>query len=115
MKSFLFLVILFVTLPVYAIYDESSIHHKLEEIGIALNHQDFITAKVLRDELLQSASIEEIAKNATYIDYLSFIQELVWEGRDEKFESALILREKYHPEDTERASFLTRKNAEWYT
>ena len=97
-------------LPVQAIYDNKAIHEAFDQIGVALNHQDFASAKSHRERLLESVSIEDIAKNASYTDYLSLIQELWWDGRDEKFDNALIWREQYHPEDAKRASFLTRKN-----
>ena len=72
----LFIISVAYVLPVQAIYDNKAIHEAFDQIGVALNHQDFVSAKSRRESLLESVSIEDIAKNASYADYLSFIQEL---------------------------------------
>ena len=54
------------------------LHTQLRTIGDALNHQNFTEAIVLKDEILKQTSVEEIAKNTNYNDFLIYLQLLMW-------------------------------------
>ncbi len=94
----------------YANSGVQDLHAQLIVVGDALNHQDFESAKVLWDTLLKSYTPDDIAKMTTYSDYLTYLQLFMWNWYTDLRNSIITLREKYHPEDGKRASFLTRKD-----
>ncbi len=94
----------------YADIGAQDLHTQLTVIGDALNHQDFVSAKNLWDDLLKSTTFDEIAKTPIYYDFLMYLQLIIWNWDTDKRDSIIALREKYHPEDAKRASLLTRKD-----
>ncbi len=94
----------------YAATGQSDLHTQLTVIGDALNHQDFVSAKKLWDDVLKSTTIDEIAQIQNYSDYLTYLQLIVWNWDTDQKDSIIALRKKYHPEDAKRASLLARKD-----
>ncbi len=94
----------------YAATGQSDLHTQLTVIGDVLNHQDFVSAKKLWDDILKSTTIDEIAQIQNYSDYLTYLQLIVWNWDTDQKDSIIALRKKYHPEDAKRASLLTRKD-----
>ena len=82
----------------------------LANIWVYLNHQDFTKATGLSDGLLEKISLEDAAKDLVYEDFITLLQTLKWQDAAEKLSEIITLRERYHPEDSSKAAFLTRKD-----
>lgn len=103
---------IFLLLPIsgFAVPSSEEVSTTLENIWLHLNHQDFTKATELSDGLLEKISLESAAKNLIYEDFITLMQTLKWQDASEKLSEIIVLRERYHPEDSSKAAFLTRKD-----
>lgn len=105
-----FLIILLLPLIGFAVSSSEEVSTTLANIWLYLNHQDFTKATELSDGLLEKISLENAARDLVYEDFITLLQTLKWQDASEKLSEIIVLRERYHPEDSSRAAFLTRKD-----
>ncbi len=106
----LILTVLLLPLTGFAAPSSQEVSTTLANIWVYLNHQDFTKATGLSDGLLEKISLENAAKDLVYEDFITLLQTLKWQDASEKLSEIITLRERYHPEDSSKAAFLTRKD-----
>lgn len=110
-KYSLVLIIIMLLFPVFTFAEVSStMSTKIQEIWIYLNHQNFQKAQELQKELLSNISLDILSKELSYTDFITLIQTVSWDIKWDDFPELFLLREKYHPENSNNAALLTRKD-----
>ena len=109
-KFILSLFLFLVPISGFAAPSSQEVSMTLANIWLYLNHQDFTKAIELSDDLLEKISLEDAAKDLEYEDFITLLQTLKWQNASERLLEIITLRERYHPEDSSKAAFLTRKD-----
>ena len=85
------------------------ISKELSEIGDLLNHQDFESAFIRQERLLRYVTDEQVAKDLSYIDFMTIIQNYGWQKDSDDTKQELIQnRIVFHPEERRKCALVTR-------
>lgn len=87
----------------------SEISQELVEIWDLLNHQDFESAFVRQDRLLQHVTDTQITQDISYADFLAIIQNYSWQrDMSDRKKDLIHTRLQFHPEERRKCALVTR-------
>lgn len=86
----------------------SEISQELSEIWELLNHQDFESAFIRQERLLQYVSDEQITQDLSYDDFIAIIQNYGWQKASDRKSELIQSRIVVHPEERRKCALVNR-------